>query len=381
MNPGTTSAPAGNRTIELDLFQRPGIGLFYLFFVFLPLMFPPNVSTLAILLSVLAAGLFLPVYFASFQPATGWWPIAASAVLGFALIPFNPGGNTFIIYAMAMAAHRLPPRAAIGMSAGMLLVMAIEFLWVAREPVGALGFIAVVAVIGTMVVASTLYSRMQHRRLAELKLSHDEVRRLAALAERERIARDLHDLLGHTLSVVVLKSELAGKLIGRQPDAARAQIAEVEQVARQALREVREAVSGFRSGDLNAELAAARLVLAGADIDLVHDIGDTPIPPPQEAALALGLREAVTNVLRHAGASRVQVRLTADHDALCLHISDDGRGGEHVHGNGLRGMHERLAALGGGLEIAGGQGRGTHLRLKLPRASQPAAGLPAGSPA
>lgn len=364
----------GQRAIELDLFQRPGIGLFYLFFVFLPLMFPPQVSARAILLSVLAAGLFLPVYYASFRRDSGWWPIAVSAVLGYALIPFNPGGNTFIIYAMAMAAHRLPPRAAIGMSAGMLLVMGIEFLWLTREPLVAFGFIAVVAVIGTMVVAGTLYSRMQQRRMAELKLSHDEVRRLAALAERERIARDLHDLLGHTLSVVVLKSELAGKLIERRPEAARAQIAEVEQVARQALREVREAVTGFRSGDLNAELAAARLVLAGADIELEHAIVDTPIQPPQEAALALGLREAITNVLRHAGASRVQVRLTVDGDAICLHISDNGRGGEHVHGNGLRGMHERLAALGGGLEIAHGHARGTHLRLKLPRDAALSAG-------
>ncbi len=372
-------APAtGQRAIELDLFQRPGIGLFYLFFVFLPLMFPPEVSARAILLSVLACGLFLPAYYASFRPGTGWWPAAASAVLGYALIPFNPGGNTFIIYAMAMAAHRLPPREAIGMSAGMLLVMGIEFLWLTREPLGAIGFIAVVAVIGTMVVAGTLYSRMQHRRMAELKLSHDEVRRLAALAERERIARDLHDLLGHTLSVVVLKSELAGKLIERRPEAARAQIAEVEQVARQALREVREAVTGFRSGDLNAELAAARLVLAGADIELDHAVGDVSIPPPQEAALALGLREAITNVLRHAGASRVQVRLTEEGERICLHISDNGRGGDHVHGNGLRGMHERLAALGGGLEIAHGHARGTHLRLTLPRGD---AALPARSAA
>lgn len=372
------AAATGQRAIELDLFQRPGIGLFYLFFVFLPLMFPPEVSPRAILLSVLACGLFLPAYYASFRPGTGWWPAAASAVMGYALIPFNPGGNTLIIYAMAMAAHRLPPRAAIGMSAGMLLVMGIEFLWLTREPLGAIGFIAVVAVIGTMVVAGTLYSRMQHRRMAELKLSHDEVRRLAALAERERIARDLHDLLGHTLSVVVLKSELAGKLIERRPEAARAQIAEVEQVARQALREVREAVTGFRSGDLNAELAAARLVLAGADIELDHAVGDVSIPPPQEAALALGLREAITNVLRHAGASRVQVRLTEEGDRICLHISDNGRGGDHVHGNGLRGMHERLAALGGGLEIAHGHARGTHLRLTLPRGD---ATLPARSAA
>jgi len=369
-------ASINGRAIDLGLFERPGIGLVYLFFVFLPLMFPPRVGALAISASAIACVLFLPIYYASFRRESGHWPIAASALVGYALIPLNPGGNTFIIYAMAMAAHRLPPRMAVGLSAGLLLVMGMEFLGLGREPVAALGFVAVVAVIGTMVVAGTLYTRVQQRRIAELKLSHDEVRRLAALAERERIARDLHDLLGHTLSIVVLKSELAGKLIAHRPEVARAQIGEVEQVARQALREVREAVTGYRSGDLQAELAAARLVLLGAEIELHHRIEVDALPVAVEAALALGLREAVTNVLRHAGARRIDVRLERQGERVCLRVGDDGRGGIERSGNGLVGMRERLAALGGEVLIESPPGDGTRLTLCVPLRHEESVALP-----
>src|SRR5690606_28083445 len=112
-------------------------------------------------------------------------------------------------------------------------------------------------IIGTIVNVEA----MQHEKDAALQLSHDEVRRLAATAERERIGRDLHDLLGHTLSLITLKLELSRKLIDRDTDAARREIGEAEKVARHALAEVRSAVTGFRAADLAAELASARLLL------------------------------------------------------------------------------------------------------------------------
>jgi len=196
--------------------------------------------------------------------------------------------------------------------------------------------------------------------------------------ERERIARDLHDLLGHTLSVVVLKSELAGKLIDRDSAAARKQILEVEQVARKALNEVREAVSGFRSSGLAAELAASRLALLDADVRLDYQVQPVKIDAAVEATLALCLSEAVTNVLRHAKASRVEVDFHDAGETLHLQISDDGRGGmDDASGNGLRGMRERLAAIGAGLAIESPRGGGSRLSICVDKAWQANAGVPA----
>ena len=187
------------------------------------------------------------------------------------------------------------------------------------------------------------------------------------MAERERIGRDLHDLLGHTLSLVAIKSELAGRLVDRAPLEAKAQMAEVESVARKALAQVREAVVGIRATGLEAELAAARLALLSADVRLDQRIATVALTPEAESVFALGLREAVTNILRHAHARRVDVELSADAGGVQLLISDDGRGGPIEPNTGLAGMRERLVALGGGLQYDSAPGSGTRLVLSLPR--------------
>jgi two-component system sensor histidine kinase DesK len=357
-------------------FQRPEATLIYLPFVFFPLIFDPRDNTREVLLSVLACLVYLPVHYAAYGPRQPRWTPWASAAIGYALMLVNFGGNTFIIYAMAHLAQREAPRVAIVGSLALLGVMTVEVLWVYPSALAALSVVALVAVIGTSVVASALYERMQRERLEQLRLSHDEVRRLGATAERERIARDLHDLLGHTLSVVVLKSELAGKLLARDPAAARVQIGEVEAVARQALAEVREAVTGMRGGDLEGELAAGRLVLLGAGIELAQELPSVPMPPGHEATLAICLREAITNVLRHARARRVEVTLAGDKAGVELTVQDDGRGGARLgRGHGLSGISERLEALGGSLAVEQPTEGGTRLRLMLPLPAASAAGV------
>jgi two-component system sensor histidine kinase DesK len=220
-----------------------------------------------------------------------------------------------------------------------------------------------------------------HEKDAALQLSHDEVRRLAATAERERIGRDLHDLLGHTLSLITLKLELSRKLIDRDTDAARQEITEAEKVARHALAEVRSAVTGFRAADLAAELASARLLLESSAVTLDYD-PPPPLCPELERPLALVLREAATNIARHAGASRAQVSFANEGGNLRMRIVDDGRGGIGSEGNGLAGMRERVRALGGSLAIASPRG-GTPLEIvvPIPVASLIAAAAPALQPA
>ncbi|MDE2053370.1 MAG: sensor histidine kinase [Xanthomonadaceae bacterium] len=214
------------------------------------------------------------------------------------------------------------------------------------------------------------------RKNAELRLSHDEVRRLAASAERERIGRDLHDLLGHTLSMVALKSELAGRLIDRDPRAARREIGDVERVAREALSQVRSAVSGIRAAAMAAELASARLLLeaAGVQMEYWHDPKELPVEV--ETCLAMVLREAVTNIQRHAHANRVEVTVITGVERVVMRVRDDGRGGVNERGNGLTGMRERIEARGGTLQIDSPRGHGTSVEVALPLPASALGGQP-----
>jgi len=212
---------------------------------------------------------------------------------------------------------------------------------------------------------------------AELRLSQEEVRRLATTAERERIGRDLHDLLGHTLSLITLKLELAGKLHDRGDARARLEIGEAEAVAREALAQVRSAVTGIRSSDLAGELAAARLLLECQGV-LLQYAPPPGLPPAVEQALALVLREAVTNIARHARARRAEIGFEQDGRMLHMSVRDDGQGHGVVEGNGLAGMRERLRALHGSLGISARRGEGTCVLASVPL--PPSAPAPAPLP-
>jgi two-component system sensor histidine kinase DesK len=206
-------------------------------------------------------------------------------------------------------------------------------------------------------------------------MAQEEVERLAKTAERERIARYLHDLLGHTLSLITLKSELAGKLIEDDPERAGREIREVERISREALREVRTAVAGYRSAGIAEELERTRLALEAADVQLEYFAAPVELQPAQETVLALALREAVTNVIRHAAARTCRVALEQTAVEVRLEVRDDGRGGSAPEGIGLASMRERVEALGGRLERPAGNG--TSLRIVLPRrAPAPEGGMP-----
>lgn len=211
-----------------------------------------------------------------------------------------------------------------------------------------------------------LLGRISQVKNLQLRLSHEEVRRLAATAERERIGRDLHDLLGHTLSLITLKLELSRRLFDRDHEAARSELAEAEQVARSALAQVRAAVTGYRATGFAEELAAARLLLQGSGVELDCTVVESGLPDDLGQALALVLREAATNIHRHARARRVEVALRCADDRVCLSITDDGRGGVAADGNGISGMRERVRALGGSLAIDSPAGTGTRLEVVVP---------------
>ncbi|HEV2606481.1 MAG TPA: sensor histidine kinase, partial [Xanthomonadaceae bacterium] len=287
----------------------------------------------------------------------------AMALLGYAVLPWNhSGGITCVIYACAS----LPFAGSVRFSLTMMAVVAAIFVAEAIGLQWPWGVIVCMLFMAAAIGGGNLARRLSEKKDAELRLSHDEVRRLAATAERERIGRDLHDLLGHTLSLIALKSELAGKLLSRDPVAARREIADVERITRDALVQVRSAVSGMRAAGLVGEIASARLLLECADVRFTYSGFDRELPPAQEACLALALREAVTNIQRHAHANHAEARLVVNEDGVELVVRDDGHGSILSHGNGLTGMRERVEALGGSLRVDAARGQGTMLTCRLP---------------
>ena len=330
-------------------------------------------------LTLASIGVFLPLYVVMFRH-NDWRATVAilgTAALGCLLLPYNPFSNTYIIYACAGAAYLPFPRN--------LLVAAVSFAAFAATalssnmPSGiAVFLLSLTALVSILVMVSNLMMRAKAAKQAALKLSQEEVSRLAALAERERIGRDLHDLLGHTLSVIAIKSELAARLSDRDPAAAKAEIEDVERIAREALGQVRGAVAGMRAVGLKAELANARLALAAVEVDFEYTSVDQPLHSEIETVLALALREAVTNIIRHAKARRVSARFAVEGERVVLVVRDDGRGGARLDGNGLTGMRERVEALGGALSVVSLAGQGTELDLRLP--FRPPASGAAGRP-
>ncbi|MEO0813167.1 MAG: sensor histidine kinase, partial [Myxococcota bacterium] len=190
----------------------------------------------------------------------------------------------------------------------------------------------------------------------ELKASRNEAMELATSAERERIGRDLHDLLGHTLTLISIKADLARRLMDRDPERAREEIQEVQRIARESLDEIREAVAGLRDASVAAEIAHARRALEAAEIELELGLRASSENPETDRTLAMVLREAVTNVVRHSKASRCRIGCERRDRSVVLTIEDDGVGGVLDEGNGVRSMRERVEALSGQLRVSSDNG-------------------------
>lgn len=342
----------------------PYINLVYLMFLFLPLFFNPRFETTHLIVTLASLAIFLPLHFMSYRYAGRNMMLIASTMvlLCYAVLPFNYGANTYLIYGVISAAYAFKARNALLFLIAALVLMLIQTIWMRIN----IMFFATTAVMASMLVFYTLYSRSIERSNQSLKLSQKEVQRLAQSAERERIGRDLHDVLGHTLSLIVMKSELASRLFDRDPSAAAVQIREVEKIARDSLGQIRIAVAGIRLAGLEAELANARLSLMSADIQLHYQLAPVELSTEVETVLALAVREAVTNIIRHSNARLVEIELGKIRNELQLQISDDGKNKLVVPGHGLSGMRERLELLGGHLEIDTGPNGGVRLILSCP---------------
>jgi two-component system sensor histidine kinase DesK len=291
--------------------------------------------------------------------------VAGTFALGFLLAPFNLAGMGYLIFGFFAFCYLVSMRTAWVVILSSILLFTIEALLLGHNFATLVGVGVPLIILGV----TAIYTAYATQQQLALRRSNEEILRLATMAERERIGRDLHDLLGHTLSVVALKSELARKLIDRDLDAARAEIREVERVARDALSQVRNAVSGIRSTALSSELVAATALLEAQGVKVKCETEHVKLPHDRETALALSLREAATNIRRHSGASGVTIRVRQEPSSVVVEVADDGHGGRIVPGNGLNGMRERLDSVGGTLSLSRNENGGTLLRATVPLAA------------
>jgi two-component system sensor histidine kinase DesK len=277
---------------------------------------------------------------------------------------------TLLIYTASASAVVLPQRLAFG---GVALSTALvpSTLVIDHANGGSVfGYTVSKAGVGMLMLALADL-RAKNQELCEARA---ELARFAVARERERFARDLHDLLGHSLSVIALKSELAGRLVSADPGAAAVEIADVQAVARQSLSEVREAVSGYRRPTLDSEIEGARVALSAAGVTTSIDFSVAPLDPDVESALAWAVREGATNVIRHSRATRCAITVVvAEGGGTRIEIQDDGIGdtadadaASRSSGHGLEGLLERAASLGGGVEAGAVADGGFRLAMTLP---------------
>jgi two-component system sensor histidine kinase DesK len=309
---------------------------------------------------------FLCLYFAIFWLRRPWdlVDLGMMLLLGVAFAPWNGGATCFFIYAAALLPFVVERESVALRLLGVIVAVAVWTRW-AFHLSGWFLFYSVG--MASVICVGNIYFAQRTRMYKKLRLAQDEIEHLAKVAERERIARDLHDVLGHTLSVIILKSELASKLIDRDPERAKSEIRDVEQTSREALAEVRSTIRGYRQQGLEEEMKRAKATLETAGVNVKSQSTAIGLSPAQESVVAMVVREAVTNVVRHAGARNCELRLAPQNGSCVLEIQDDGHGTTQPEGNGLRGMRERIEALGG--TVVRETTAGTKLTIRFPLVS------------
>ncbi len=329
--------------------------LINLIFYIIPL-FTVSFAPWQYLSMVVALLLFLGCYFWAYrcQRNQMHWPIAGIVLVAALITPVNPGSvamfayaGFFIGFAYTLRRYLLLMTLLVG-----LLVLLDVLLAVHWNLFLVMGIPIVLAV---SFLGRAEHAKLRHR-LAEQQ-SEDEVKQLATMVERERIGRDLHDILGHTLSSIILKADLAEKLLARQQaEAAQQQLTELSEIARAALSQVRQSVSGYKHQGLTAEVAKllSRLRDAGFAAELTGEIPE--LDSRRETAVVLALTELVTNVMRHSKGDSCQLRFSAEAGNIHICLSDNGQQTEIKEGNGISGLRERLAAINATLTLQYHQG-------------------------
>jgi len=327
-------------------------------------------SVAAITATLVCFAMFVAVYLLSVpltafrsltDPVRYLTPVLA-LTLGLLTLPVaGEDGLATFVYVAVVAVGLLPMRIAVGFAVflgALATVLTFTVSGWSRDPASLLFSI------GLATVASAAFVRLL-RRNAELALAREDLARFAVEQERARFARDLHDLLGHSLTVITVKAELAGKLMNRDPGKAATEVADIERLAREALADVRATVAGYREVTLAVELSSARSALDAAGIEAELPGALDEVPGDRRELFGWVVREGVTNVVRHSQAHRVRVAVSP----TTVEVLDDGPGCPGtvvVGGHGLDGLRERLTAVGGHLEAGPVDAGGFRLFAEVP---------------
>ena len=318
---------------------------------------------------------FVALY-CSLLPPAAWltrrgfgWILGALALLpAIAIVLLIAGApssfTSLFVYFVAAAGLLLPAWPALGVVAATALGVGVGAAVSGADSGVVATWVLTIVSIGAIMAAFGRITRGNR----ELRAAREELAKLAVSEERLRIARDLHDLLGHSLSVIALKSELAAKLVAQDPERAESELADIQSVSRQALAEVRDAVEGYRRVPLEDALDGARAALSAAGIDCKVDDGCITVPPEVEDVLAWAVREGTTNVVRHSDAARCSIRVRRGRESVEVEIEDDGsaRLNGSKSGTGLIGLAERTEAVRGTLEAGARSEGGFRLRVTVP---------------
>ena len=331
--------------------------LFSVFALIIPLESLRNGGTplhlgVSVATSLVVIALFACVIYAQHQGRTTLWALIGLSALAVALAPTHGSSSVLWAYAASFAPYAAKGRAkeTAMLLTGMCAGVALEAWLIDLRPQTWLLSLLYIVVLGSTQVWAARQAFSTTRQ--------------ATLSERERISRDLHDVMGHTLSVISLKAELAARLVEKDPARAKHEIAEVARISREALAEARDTIRGYRESSLQQEIVKARNALETAGVAVECDISNVATTPEQENVLSLALREAVTNVVRHAQARTCRVLLHQTSAEYRLEIQDDGLGNDQTEGSGLKGMRERVESRGG--SVLREARNGTRLTVTLP---------------
>ncbi|GAA6153687.1 sensor histidine kinase [Pseudoteredinibacter isoporae] len=334
------------------------ISLLFSLFYFLPAVMSMNSMVITDWVTILVGyAIFLGLYFWGLKSDTSnaIYPILAILLCCFVLTAFTPGSNALFGFAMFLAAYYFPFKKGVWLLVFAIVIEVLGFVYLRNYDTMFLG-IAIFLSIALFINAAFVRKDLQHR-LSEAR-DQEQIQQLATIAERERISRDLHDLLGHSLSSIALKAELAEKLIhAGQQDNAMKEISDVAQLSRSALSEVRESVSGLKKTGISAELnvMCERLRSAGFTAECENNLPvEHSLSPEIETTLILLLKEGSTNILRHSEGNRAHLTLDYQHSKIILNIWDNGNASHILEGNGISGMKDRCAQVGAEYQIQHG---------------------------
>ncbi len=327
-------------------FERPWIWLIFSLYYFVP-MYEMNYDFSKTIFLLLAFSGFVALYLwaATLDAKFAWKPIVGITAIALIVTPVSPGSSSIFPYVGFLIGISYTPRTYVILLASMItIILGLHVYY--RYPVP---FFALPAITG--IVAISLWGYIERVSMAAKMRwlqSRQEIQQLAVIAERERIARDLHDILGHTLSSIALKAELAEKLLKQEkiPDAQQ-HLSDLHQIARESLSLVRQTVSGYKHRGLSGEVIQLcdKLRQNGFSVDLTGEI--PTLTPRAETALILALTELTTNVLRHSKGNHCKLTFSASDENIFISLQDNGSIKSITPGNGLNGIQERLHAIAG----------------------------------